>query len=480
MVSKVKDYTITDLIGTGLSSKVYKAMKGGNYYAVKIISSQFIAKAKKFVVRELFAYRELSHPNILKIHEVFKSKHHLYIIMDYIPITLLDFVVNVKDEMHMGIAISPLGGLPEEIAYHFVYQILLGVEFVHKSGIAHRDIKLENILLSGCNTLTNIHTYKSVSSVVTDFGLCTMGMSRLEPCPFGADAVLQMSSTSVVGSQNYMAPEILQSSNYSPQPTDIWSLGVLFHVLLTGKFPDISNNYTLEYIPPEGIQPQYATALKRMICINPATRPTVSECISIIACVPTPFVITPLDTVGDLHRKFSDPTIECVVTPAAFSREVVPIDKASCEAEPTFSTPLGLASVVGLPIPLEMPPQLIEPSPACGTGPQAAYSLRVGATALAASRTLTPGPARFSDRQPAAQDPPETAHRDEFEWSVDSPHQESVESKPSDTSKTTSDGSGSSQTHLLPPIRNVRSFVCGQGVEATSTRSLPATFAKRP
>lgn len=98
----------------------------------------------------------------------------------------------------------------EPQALSFFRQILLGVQFLHQSGIAHRDLSLENVLLSDSNNELRI----------CDFGLST---SVNSPC------------SGRVGKFNYMAPEVVLGDKYCPVQADVWSLGVIFFILLTGS-----------------------------------------------------------------------------------------------------------------------------------------------------------------------------------------------------------------------------------------------------
>jgi calcium-dependent protein kinase len=106
----------------------------------------------------------------------------------------------------------------EKDAAKILHQILLGLNYMHKKNIIHRDIKPENILLES----------KDVSKVVvkiTDFGFAKC----YDPYTFeGFDDVL--------GSPLYMAPEIVKKMKYDSK-VDIWSLGVMAYIILSGKPP---------------------------------------------------------------------------------------------------------------------------------------------------------------------------------------------------------------------------------------------------
>jgi serine/threonine protein kinase len=101
-----------------------------------------------------------------------------------------------------------------EEALNIFNQTLRGVELIHRKKIVHRDLKLENIFVR--KSEKNSWTCK-----IGDFGLARF---------------LEMEANSNCGTQNYMAPEILESVPYG-QEVDIWSLGVLLFYLIFGEFP---------------------------------------------------------------------------------------------------------------------------------------------------------------------------------------------------------------------------------------------------
>lgn len=105
------------------------------------------------------------------------------------------------------------GHLSEEIAAKVFIQIYSALEYLHKQGITHRDIKAENILLT-----------EKMDPKLTDFGL-----SRY----YEKDAMLD----TWCGSFHYKAPEIIKHKKYKPELVDLWSLCVTLYVMLVGKEP---------------------------------------------------------------------------------------------------------------------------------------------------------------------------------------------------------------------------------------------------
>lgn len=155
----------------------------------------------------------------------------------------------------------------ENESLHVMRQILLGVQFLHRLGVAHRDLSLENILLSDgvCK--------------VSDFGL-------------SIDAHQECSGW--VGKEYYMAPEVVaREGTYDPVKADVWSLGVIWFVLLTGS-PLVAiaspNEKLLDAIAQSGVgvvfrawgieervSPEVTALLSRMLQVDPSVRASVAD-----------------------------------------------------------------------------------------------------------------------------------------------------------------------------------------------------------
>ncbi|KAG9406775.1 hypothetical protein AC1031_003099 [Aphanomyces cochlioides] len=134
------------------------------------------------------------HPNIVRMRAAFSQHGCDYMVFDYCADgDLLDTLTK--------------GPVSLAVARKYFEQIVHGVSYLHGKGIAHRDLSLENILLNNGNCY------------VCDFGLAT---SASEPC------------VDTVGKQFYMAPEVVQGVVYVAAKADVWSLGVILFMLLTG------------------------------------------------------------------------------------------------------------------------------------------------------------------------------------------------------------------------------------------------------
>ncbi|TMW55046.1 hypothetical protein Poli38472_013808 [Pythium oligandrum] len=104
---------------------------------------------------------------------------------------------------------QPSHRLPEQQALSLFFQIVQGVQCLHDNGIGHRDLSLENVLIDDDN--------------------------KLKICDFGLSVGAAASSKECVGKRNYMAPEVVAGVEYNPIQADVWSLGILLFIMLTGS-----------------------------------------------------------------------------------------------------------------------------------------------------------------------------------------------------------------------------------------------------
>ena len=145
----------------------------------------------------------MNHSNIVKIYEAFETDHHVYLVMEYVS----------GGSLHSYLKEKASKRLDEEDAKRIFKQILTALQYCHRKQIAHRDIKLENILLD---------ENKNVKLI--DFGFSTC---------IPNDKKIKM----FCGTPSYMAPEIVMKEEYAGPPADIWAAGVLLYALMNGCFP---------------------------------------------------------------------------------------------------------------------------------------------------------------------------------------------------------------------------------------------------
>ncbi len=201
---------ILRMIGQGGMGAVFEARQRGlgRTVALKLLwaPKRFDAAFEQRFAREGQALAQLSHDNIVTVHDAGKSGPYYWLIMEYVD------GANLRELLEQG-RLSPAQALP------MVTQICWALEYAHQQGIVHRDIKPENILIGVDGRLK-----------VADFGLAKMLASdRVDPKL--TQSFLQL------GTPHYMAPEQLETPKDVDHRADIYSLGVVLYELLTGELP---------------------------------------------------------------------------------------------------------------------------------------------------------------------------------------------------------------------------------------------------
>jgi tetratricopeptide (TPR) repeat protein len=202
---EIPGYSIEREIGRGGMARVYLAVqkKFGRLVAVKVVSPQYTADpsfGKRFV-REARIIAQLSHPNIVQVHDAGVHEDCYYLVMEYLRGG--DLNRRLKRGLHMQAAIS------------VVKDIARGLDSAHAKGYVHRDIKPENILFR-----------EDGSAVLSDFGIARV---------ISTGSSITQDGT-VVGTPQYMSPEQAAGRALDGR-SDIYSLGVVFFRMLTGEVP---------------------------------------------------------------------------------------------------------------------------------------------------------------------------------------------------------------------------------------------------
>ncbi|ELP89756.1 CBL-interacting serine/threonine protein kinase, putative [Entamoeba invadens IP1] len=231
-----------------------------SHLAVKIVSRP--EENNTFLKREEQILETLEHPNLVQCHEVLYTKSRVFFVME---------LVTGGDLFSYLFGDNGVGKVSESQAREVISQLLSAVKYLHAKKICHRDIKLENVLLCEKNAIQTVK--------LTDFGL-----SRVVD-------ITQKAQTKV-GSLAYCAPEILRAevAEYDGMKVDIWSLGVVFYLLVTGEYPfgddtlnDLPSNIVHGTFVDESLtnkmSEEFNDLIHNMLVIDPETRFNAEQCL---------------------------------------------------------------------------------------------------------------------------------------------------------------------------------------------------------
>src|SRR5215831_10510607 len=199
-------YQIVDTLGVGGMGAVYRAFDRQltRIVALKTILPEMAAtpSALKRFKQEVLLAQSVVHKNIVRIFDIGEDGPTKFITMDFVEGTDLKGLIKEK------------GKLPPAEAAGILRQVCQGLEAAHAVGVVHRDLKPQNIMIE-----------KDGHIVVMDFGIARSGESR------GATQ-----TGAFLGTSEYMSPEQAKTENVDAR-SDIFSIGLIFYELLTGKLP---------------------------------------------------------------------------------------------------------------------------------------------------------------------------------------------------------------------------------------------------
>ncbi|MGC8943941.1 MAG: serine/threonine-protein kinase, partial [Caldisericia bacterium] len=206
-MKRIDKYVIIEEIGRGGMGIVYKALHPflNRYIAIKVLPEHFINE-KEFVERftnEAKTIINLKHPNIVRLYDAGIYMNNYYIVMDYIEGKTLKDLIKINKKFDI------------KEATDIIIPIAKALSYAHSKGVIHRDIKPSNIIIED----------ETKQPYLYDFGIAKAA--------YGTKLTLTGIS---IGTPEYMSPEQCKGEEVD-QRTDIYSLGIVFYEMLTGKVP---------------------------------------------------------------------------------------------------------------------------------------------------------------------------------------------------------------------------------------------------
>ncbi|XP_023837974.1 calcium/calmodulin-dependent protein kinase type II delta 1 chain isoform X1 [Salvelinus sp. IW2-2015] len=279
------EYNLYEELGKGAFSIVKRCMRisSGQEFAAKIINTKKLsARDHQKLEREARICRLLKHPNIVRLHDSISEEGFHYLVFDLVTGGEL-FEDIVAREYYS-----------EADASQCIQQILESVNHCHQSGIVHRDMKPENLLLAS--------KLKGAAVKLADFGLA-IEVQGDQQAWFG-----------FAGTPGYLSPEVLRKDPYG-KPVDMWACGVILYILLVGYPPfwdeDQHRLYqqikagAYDFPSPEWdtVTPEAKDLINKMLTINPVKRVTATDALK------HPWICQRSTVASMMHRQ---ETVECL------------------------------------------------------------------------------------------------------------------------------------------------------------------------
>ncbi len=251
-------YQLLDRVGSGGMARVYKAQDKalGRIVAVKMLHES-LTSDKEFLQRfqkEAHAAANLTHPNIVTVHDIGQDKNRYYIVMEYLEGRTLKQMIRQYNGNGRSMPISR--------ALDLTIQICAGIGYAHRAELVHCDVKPQNILVTRDDRVK-----------VADFGIARAI----------SEATLNQQASLVWGTPQYFSPEQAAGEPATPA-SDVYAIGIILYELLTGQLPFSADTPTalalkhLQEDPPPiseinpAVPMQLEQIIKKVLAKEPAGR----------------------------------------------------------------------------------------------------------------------------------------------------------------------------------------------------------------
>lgn len=246
----IEGYTYIKKLGSGASGVVLLMKKDNQQYAVKVCNIQkahlnFLKPSSHDPKEEAVIMKRLNNPNVVKVYDFIEDidNNLIYIVMEYLPGGTIDSCQTLEANRRA------------------FKEVLSGLQYLHNQRLAHRDIKVENIMLD-----------KEGVSKLCDFGISVY-------VPLGSSTI----ATEMKGTPAYCPPEIFQTREYDPFKADIWAFGVTLYILAFHDLPfkaddlfAMQNAIMQDEVEfPKGVDPDLKDLISKMLTKNPEDRITI-------------------------------------------------------------------------------------------------------------------------------------------------------------------------------------------------------------
>lgn len=256
-------YFIESCIGDGGMGRVYRArhQRMNKHFAIKILYGDLVhaREMRQRFAHEADAISRMAHDNVASVADFGRTRAGLvYLVMDYAPGETLQAIIARE---------APL---PVSLVRQLASGIAAGLAHIHERGIIHRDIKPDNVIVSGTAPL--------VHPRIIDFGAAIDAESR--EVEGNGEGRLTAEGT-VIGTPRYMAPEQLAGRQVGPQ-SDLYSLGLIMFEMLWGYLPQDVYGSEARFlsVPPstrQAVDPHLEAIIRSLLRLHPDQRPTCAE-----------------------------------------------------------------------------------------------------------------------------------------------------------------------------------------------------------